>query len=75
MLLPVDERTATRAHGVFDVVYLKNFRLINLDQHIHRLHNSAKTASIAPPYDHQQTKQIIIEVVEKIVDHHLRNDP
>ena len=25
MFLPVDDRTATRAHGVFDVVYMKNF--------------------------------------------------
>lgn len=50
MMLPVDERTATRAHGVFDVLYMKGFKLINLDQHIARLHKSALSASIQPPF-------------------------
>lgn len=74
MLLPVDDRTATRAHGVFDVVYLKDYRLINLDQHIQRLHKSASSACIDPPFDHHQTKDIVVDVVSQIVNHHLRND-
>lgn len=74
MLMPVDDRTATRAHGVFDVVYLKNYRLNNLDQHIMRLHKSAESASIVPPFSLEKTKEIVIEVVEKVVDYHLRND-
>lgn len=41
MLMPVDDRTSTRGHGVFDVIYLKNFKLRNLDKHISRLHKSA----------------------------------
>jgi len=41
MLLPVDDRTATRAHGVFDVLYLKKRCIINIDQHIDRLFKSA----------------------------------
>jgi hypothetical protein len=31
MLLPIDDRTATRAHGVFDVLYVKNKRIINME--------------------------------------------
>lgn len=51
MLLPVDDRTATRAHGVFDVLYLRHYKLINLDQHVKRLFKSAESASIIPPFD------------------------
>jgi branched-subunit amino acid aminotransferase/4-amino-4-deoxychorismate lyase len=60
MLLPVDDRAATRAHGVFDVLYLKHFKIINLDQHVGRLFKSAESASIVPPFNQQQTKDIII---------------
>jgi hypothetical protein len=41
MVIPMDDRTATRAHGVFDVIYAKNKRLINLDAHVDRLFKSA----------------------------------
>ena len=74
MLMPIDDRTSTRAHGVFDVIYLKNYRLNNLDQHIKRLHKSAESASIVPPFTQEITKQIVTEVAEKVVDFHLRND-
>lgn len=50
MLLPVDERIATRAHGVFDVAYVKQSRIINLDSHLNRLYNSAASVSIVPPF-------------------------
>ena len=49
MLIPVDERMATRAHAVFDVVYAKKLNLINLESHVNRLHNSAKSVEIVPP--------------------------
>ena len=60
MLLPVDDRTATRAHGVFDVVYMKGFKLLNLDSHISRLHRSAEASSIVPPFSEEKTKAIVI---------------
>lgn len=75
MLLPADDRTATRAHGVFDVIYMKQFKLINLDQHVARLHKSALSAKIQPPFSQQQTKDTVVQVLESVVDHHLRNDP
>jgi hypothetical protein len=50
MILPVDDRTATRAHGVFDVLYLKKKRIINIDQHIGRLCSSAASVNISLPY-------------------------
>lgn len=59
MLLPIDDRTATRAHGVFDVIYLKNYRLRNLDQHITRLLKSAESACIEPPFSHNKMKEIV----------------
>lgn len=43
MLLPVDDRLATRGHGTFDVVYVKEKNIINLDAHIDRLYASSRT--------------------------------
>lgn len=54
MLIPIDERMATRAHAVFDVIYVKKLRIINLDAHLHRLLESAKSVAILPPLSHKQ---------------------
>jgi branched-subunit amino acid aminotransferase/4-amino-4-deoxychorismate lyase len=43
MLLPVDDRLATRGHGTFDVIYVKNGNIINLDAHFDRLYASSAT--------------------------------
>jgi len=48
MLIPVDERMATRAHAVFDVIYLKRQRLINVSCHhspVGRPHQQAASLS------------------------------
>ena len=74
MVIPVDDRTATRAHGVFDVLYMKKNCIINMDQHIDRLYKSAESVCIKPPFDVEKAKNIIIEVTEKVIDYHLRND-
>lgn len=50
MLIPIDDRTATRGHGVFDVAYVKKNKIINLDSHIDRLYRSAESVSIVPPF-------------------------
>ncbi len=51
MLLPADDRLATRGHGTFDVVYVKNRNIINLDAHIDRLYASSQTVEITPPIE------------------------
>jgi branched-subunit amino acid aminotransferase/4-amino-4-deoxychorismate lyase len=52
MLIPIDERMATRAHAVFDVVYVKKLNIINLDSHVKRLLKSAESVEIKPPLSH-----------------------
>lgn len=49
MLMPIDERMATRAHAVFDVIYVKKLNIINLDSHINRLMKSSQSVEIKPP--------------------------
>jgi branched-subunit amino acid aminotransferase/4-amino-4-deoxychorismate lyase len=49
MLIPIDERMATRAHAVFDVVYVKKLKIINLDSHVDRIIKSSESVSIKPP--------------------------
>lgn len=51
MLIPIDERMATRAHAVFDVVYVKKLHIINLEPHVHRLLKSSESVSIKPPFN------------------------
>lgn len=73
--MPIDDRTSARAHGVFDVIYLKNYKLINLDKHVSRLLKSAEISHVKAPFDEEKTRNTVIKVVQSIVDHHLRNDP
>lgn len=51
MLIPIDERMATRAHAVFDVVYVKKLHIINLESHVRRLLKSSESVSIKPPFN------------------------
>ncbi len=74
MVLPVDDRTATRAHGVFDVLYLKKNCIINMHHHISRLFQSAASVNIVPPFDQTKTEEIVVEVVEQTIAHHLSSD-
>jgi branched-chain amino acid aminotransferase len=74
MLLPIDDRTATRAHGVFDVLYVKNKRIINMEQHIARLFKSAASVNIVPPFDRERTQSLLLEVIDQTISHHLHQD-
>lgn len=56
MLIPMDDRTATRGHGVFDVIYCKNGKIVNLDEHIARIFVSAKSLSIEPPFGKEEMR-------------------
>ncbi len=68
----MDDRTAIRAHGVFDVVYVKNRKIINLDSHLDRLFNSANSVNITPPFNMDKTKEIIIDVVKQTLCYYLK---
>lgn len=65
MMIPVDERMATRAHAVFDVIYVKKLNLINLDAHVNRLFKSSASIEIIPPMSKEETLKVIEEVTEK----------
>lgn len=53
MLIPIDERMATRAHAVFDVIYVKKLNIINLDAHINRLLKASESVAIKTPFNHK----------------------
>ena len=72
MLLPVDDRLATRGHGTFDVVYVKHKSIINLDAHIDRLYASSQTVEITPPVEKERAKQIIVEVMQAVFKQFLK---
>lgn len=57
--MPIDERMATRAHAVFDVIYVKKLNIINLDAHIDRLMKSSLCVDIKPPVSEGEVKDIV----------------
>ena len=71
MLLPVDDRLATRGHGTFDVIYVKNGNIINLDAHIDRLYASSSTVEINPPLTKEKAKEKVVGVMRTIFNLYL----
>ena len=67
MLIPADERMATRAHAVFDVIYVKKLNIINLEAHVTRLIKSSQTVSIKPPATHQEVVDIVQGVMTELI--------
>ena len=66
MLLPIDDRLSTRGHGVFDVIYVKNLNIINLDAHIDRLYTSASNVEINPTIAKARLKEIVVDVMKTV---------
>ena len=58
---------ATRAHAVFDVIYVKKLNIINLDSHIVRLMKSSESLSIKPPVSENETKDIVQGVMGSLI--------
>lgn len=65
--MPIDERMATRAHAVFDVIYVKKLNIINLDSHVTRLMKSSESVSIKPPVSEGEAKQIVSGVMSELI--------
>lgn len=58
---------ATRAHAVFDVIYVKKLNIINLDSHIVRLMKSSESLSIKPPVSENEAKDIVQGVMGSLI--------
>lgn len=73
MLIPIDDRMATRAHAVFDVVYIKKLQLINLESHIKRLFKSSESVCIEPPMSEEEASRVVQEVAKKTLQKEVKN--
>lgn len=58
---------ATRAHAVFDVIYVKKLNIINLDSHIVRLMKSSESLAIKPPVSEIEAKEIVQGVMSSLI--------
>jgi hypothetical protein len=67
MLIPIDERMATRSHAVFDVLYVKKLNAINLDEHVKRLIKSSESVSIKPPLSHDEIVKVVDDVMSSLI--------
>lgn len=67
MLIPIDERMATRAHAVFDVVYVKKLNIINLELHVSRLMKSSESVAIQSPVTHNEVIKIVEDVMSTLI--------
>ena len=72
MVIPIDERMATRAHAVFDVIYVKKLNIINLESHVSRLFKSSESVSINPPISKEEMACTIQDVLSELMNKMLR---
>jgi len=63
MVIPLDDRMATRGDAIFDFVDVVNGSVYNLDAHLTRLGKSAEIISLDLPFDMDTIKQITLETI------------
>ncbi|TKY58283.1 D-amino-acid transaminase [Spatholobus suberectus] len=63
MVIPMDDHMVHRGHGVFDTAAIMDGYLYELDQHLDRFLSSASMSKIAPPFDRESIRRILIQTV------------
>jgi len=63
MVIPLDDRMASRGDGIFEFFDVVNGYVYNLDAHLTRLGRSAEIISLDLPFDMATIKQITLETI------------
>ncbi len=66
MSIPMSDRVCFFGDGVYDATYSRNYKIFSLDEHIDRFYNSAKLLEILLPYEKEEMKAILNEMVQKM---------
>ena len=66
MSIPMGDRVCFFGDGVYDATYSHNYKIFSLDEHIDRFYNSAKLLQIVLPYEKEEMKAILNEMVRKM---------
>lgn len=66
MSIPMSDRVCFFGDGVYDATYSRNYKIFSLDEHVDRFYNSAKLLEIVLPYEKDEMKAILNEMVQKM---------
>lgn len=66
MSIPMSDRVCFFGDGVYDATYSRNYKIFSLNEHIDRFYNSAKLLEILLPYEKEEMKAILSEMVQKM---------
>ena len=66
MTIPMNDRVSYFGDGVYDATYSRNHIIFALDEHIDRFYNSAGLLKIKIPYEKEELKSILKEMVNKV---------
>ncbi len=63
MTVPLEDHLVHRGDGVFDVAMMTNGNIYQFEAHLRRSLESAKAIAIAPPFDRETLREIILQTV------------
>lgn len=66
MSIPMSDRVCFFGDGIYDATYSRNYKIFSLEEHVDRFYNSAALLEIALPYEKEEMKALLQEMVEKM---------
>ena len=63
MTVPMNDRACFLGDGIYDATAVKNHVVMDLDEHIERIFQSARFVRIDPPMDRGEMKRILSNMV------------
>ena len=69
MTVPRNDRACYFGDGIFEVAYVRNYRIYSAEEHMDRLYESARELGIRIPLTKEEFLQLLSELVRKVDSH------
>lgn len=69
MTVPMNDRACYFGDGIFEVAYVRNYRIYSAEEHMDRLYESARELGIRIPLTKEEFLQLLSELVRKVDSH------
>lgn len=69
MTVPMNDRACYFGDGIFEVAYVRNYRIYSAEEHMDRLYESARELGIRIPLTKEGFLQLLSELVRKVDSH------
>ncbi len=66
VFIPMSDRVCFFGDGIYDATYSRHYKIFSLEEHVDRFYNSAALLEIALPYEKEEMKALLQEMVEKM---------